>query len=109
MGIAVPFSVEGMISRGLPGWARLGRVAFRSAILFALGCAIVSAENGRVVISLDVLQLLALAYFFAALLYPARWQVRVLVAALLLAGYGLALALGPLPPHGQSAVEEAKT
>jgi predicted acyltransferase len=108
MGLAVPYSVEGMIARGLPAWARLGRIFVRSAALFAFGCLIVSAENGRPVISLDVLQLLGLAYFFAALLTPLKWQARVLIAAVLLAGYGLALNLVPLPPHGQPAFEETR-
>jgi predicted acyltransferase len=101
MGMAVPFSDEGMISRGMSGWARLGRIFIRTLILFFFGCLIVSAEQGTPTLSLDVLQLLALAYFFGSLLYPAKWQVRAAIAGVLLAAYGLALTMIPLPPHGQ--------
>ena len=106
MGLAVPFSVEGMIARGLSVWSRLARIFLRTVVLFFLGCVIVSAEQRTPTISLDVLQLLALAYFFGSLLYPTKWQVRTLVAGVLLAAYGLALAMIPLPPHNQPAFEE---
>jgi len=106
MGLAVPFSVEGMIARGMSLWARLGKISWRALALFMLGCLIVSAEAWRPILSLDVLQLLGLAFLFGALIYPVRWQMRVLIAAVLLTGYGLALTLIPLPPHGQPAFEE---
>jgi len=100
MGMAVPFSVEGMVARGMSWWRRFARILFRSFILFLFGCAIVSAEQGSITISLDVLQLLALAYLLASLLYPLHWPARACIAGVLLAGYGLALTMIPLPPHG---------
>lgn len=108
MGLAVPFSVEGMIARGMSGWARLVRILVRTVVLFFFGCLIVSAEQGTPIFSLDVLQLLALAYCFGSLLYPLRWQSRAAIAALLLAGYGTALTMIPLPPHNAPAFEETK-
>ena len=108
MGLAVPFSVEGMVGRGMSGWARFARILVRSAVLFFFGCLIVSAEQGTPVLSLDVLQLLALAYLFGSLLYPAKWQVRLAIAGLLLAGYGLALTMIPFGAHNQASFEETR-
>ncbi len=106
MGLAVPFSVEGMIARGMSGWRRFCRILVRSTVLFIFGCLIVSAEQGSLMISLDVLQLLALAYLFASILYPLDWRVRTVIAGLLLASYGLALTMIPVPPHGYPVFDE---
>lgn len=106
MGLAIPFSSQSMITRGMPLWARVGRVLLRTATLFLLGCLLVSAANWRPTFSLDVLQLIALAYFFGWLLYPLRWPWRLALASLLLVGYGMALLMVPLPPDNRPAFEE---
>lgn len=108
MGLAVPFSMDGMAAKGMGTATRMGRVLFRAAALFALGCLIDSVQAGSFVIGLDVLQLLGLAYLFAALFYPLHWQARLIVVAALLAGYGLALTLIPYPPAGKPMFEEGR-
>ncbi len=102
MGLAVPLSMRAMESRGMSARTRFGRTFVRSGVLFLFGCLIVSAQLWKPTVSLDVLQLIALAYFCGTLLYPARWLVRLCLAGLLLAGYGLALALFPQPSFSES-------
>lgn len=97
MGLAVPLSLRSMVSRGMSARTRFARILVRSAVLFLFGCLIVSSELWKLTFSLDVLQLIALSYFFGTLLYPTRWLIRLCVAGGLLAGYGLALTLFPQP------------
>lgn len=106
MGLAVPLSMRSMIAKGMSSVERIFRISTRSVVLFILGCLIVSAQLWKPTFSLDVLQLIALAYFFGTLLYPLGSAGRLCVAALLLAGYGLALSLFPLPPQGKPSFEE---
>lgn len=108
MGMALPFSMQSMIKRGRSKADIFVRVLIRTAALFFLGCLIDSIERGRPVLGLDVLQLLGLAYFFASLLYPLRWQVRLSVAALLLGAYGAALVLIPVPSAGKPVFQETQ-
>ena len=107
MGLAVPLSMRSMVSRGMPAGQRIARILIRAALLFVFGCMIVSAQLWKPTFSLDVLQLIALAYLFGTLLYSTGWRGRIIIAALLLAGYGLALALIPLPPQGRPSFEES--
>jgi len=102
MGLAVPLSMRAMEKRGMSAKTRFERILLRSGVLFLFGCLIVSAQLWKLTFSLDVLQLIALAYFCGTLLYPMRWVVRLCVAGLLLAGYGLALALFPHPALSES-------
>lgn len=108
MGLALPFSMQSMAKRGWSKREVFVRILLRTAALFFLGCLIDSIQRGRPVLMLDVLQLLGLAYFFGSLIYPLRWQPRMAVAALLLAGYGAALVWIPVPSAGKPVFEETQ-
>ncbi|MES2459088.1 MAG: heparan-alpha-glucosaminide N-acetyltransferase domain-containing protein [Armatimonadota bacterium] len=107
VGVAIPFSANGTRERLLPRWRRGVNVIQRSALLFGIGLLLESSLQKQPVFSLGVLQLIALAYLVGRSLYriPTLW--RTIVAALLLAGYGAALTLIPVPgaPPGEFSPE----
>ncbi len=106
VGVAIPFSLAGFRSRGLPAWRYDLRVVARMLALVFLGCLIQSAIEKRPVFCLGVLQLIGLAYMVGALLADLPVGRRLLIAAMMLAGYGLALQYIPLPALGAPAFEE---
>ena len=75
------------------------RVAWRCVVLFLLGSLRESVKlNAPYLVELSsALQPIAIAYFAAFLLVRKSWQVQAAVAAGILAGYGLVLALVPGP------------
>jgi predicted acyltransferase len=102
VGISIPFSVPGMIARA--GRARaIKRIVIRSVILFLLGVLYMGgvAQGFKNVYFAGVLHRIAVAYFFAALLF-CFLQSRNLVAvcAGLLVGYWALMTFIPVPGVG---------
>lgn len=100
MGVAIPYSRASALRRGFGGWRYELRLLRRVALLFLLGLGLTSLQAGRPVFALDVLQLLALAYWLGAWLYDLPPLRRILLALLLLLGYGAAILLVPVPGVG---------
>ncbi|APD10487.1 MULTISPECIES: DUF5009 domain-containing protein [Thermus] len=106
MGAAIPFSREGALRRGVSPLAYELRLLRRVALLFLLGLGLTSLQAKRPVFALDVLQLLALAYWVGAWLYDLPPLRRTLLALLLLGMYEAALLLVPVPGVGKGVFRE---
>jgi len=106
VGVAIPYSYASARRRGVPVWQYDLRVLGRSLTLVALGCFIDSAMIRALYFDLGVLQLIGLAYLVSALLYELPVSRRLLLAALLLAGYWWLLKWMPVPGHGFVFTEE---
>jgi len=108
LGAAIPYAHASFVKQNLPIWRYLQRIMFRSALLFGFGLFLTSALAHTPVFALGVLQLIALAYLVAALLYLASPQpiTLLLLAALLLVGYWGAIRLIPVPGLGPGIFEE---
>ncbi|GGR79628.1 heparan-alpha-glucosaminide N-acetyltransferase domain-containing protein [Deinococcus sedimenti] len=104
-GAALPFSQAAMTRAGLSGAARTRRLLERAALLYLLGAFETSVTTHHLTLGLGVLQLIALATLFAALLGDLRSRARLLIAALLLAGYAAFLKLG-VHPGGIGVISE---
>lgn len=108
MGASIPYSASSFARLGLPAWRFYARVFSRSALLFALGLFLTSSLAHTPVWALDVLQLIALAYLLAAVLYrlaPPAGALLLLGGALLL-GYWAAIRFVPVPGVGPGIFEE---
>lgn len=90
VGVAVPFAWASH-QRKTPGYGRwLGKAVGRAVALVLLGCFIDSSIAKQPIFDLDVLQLIGLAYFVGAVLYPLSVGVRVTLAfVFLFAHWGL--------------------
>lgn len=106
MGVAIPFSRKGFLARGGPEWAYEVRVLRRVALLFLLGLGLTSLAARRPVFALDVLQLIALAYWLGAWMYDLPPLRRGMLALLLLLGYQAALLFVPVPGVGRGTYTE---
>lgn len=108
LGAAIPYAHASFQKQNLPTWRYVYRVLYRTLILFGLGLFLTSSLAHTPVFALGVLQLIALAYGVAALLYLAlpRPSTLLLLAALLLVGYWGAIRLVPLPGVGPGIFEE---
>ncbi len=94
-GAALPYSQAAMQRAGVTGWALYRRLLSRAALLYLMGAFVTSVTQHTLMLGLGVLQLIALSTLGAALVagWRRRWQLA--LAALLLLGYGLFLALAP--------------
>ncbi|WP_243026972.1 DUF5009 domain-containing protein [Thermus albus] len=97
MGTAIPFSRAHARRKGMPEWRYELRILRRVTLLFLLGLGLTSLQAGRLVFALDVLQLLALAYWMGAWFYDLPPLRRTLLSLLLLGGYGAAILVVPIP------------
>ncbi|QWK21467.1 heparan-alpha-glucosaminide N-acetyltransferase domain-containing protein [Thermus antranikianii] len=100
MGAAIPFSRASALRRGVAEWLYELRILRRVVLLFLLGLGLTSLQMGRWVFALDVLQLLALAYWLGAWLYDLPLLRRTLLALFLMVAYGAAILLVPVPGVG---------
>ncbi|MDX2008051.1 MAG: DUF5009 domain-containing protein [Meiothermus sp.] len=110
MGVAIPRTASSPEGQKLPRWHRVRRILTRTALMFGLGLFLTSALARTPVFALGVLQLIALAYCAAALIYLASPRPAFLcgAAALLLVGYWAAIRLVPVPGVGPGVFEEGR-
>jgi predicted acyltransferase len=107
-GTAVPFAFQSARKRGAIGWEWAKRALSRTVWMFLLGCLVTSAVAHRPILSLGVLQLIALASLVGAVAYPWPTSVRVIIALALLVGYWALLRFYPVPNIGAGVFEETK-
>lgn len=105
-GLSLPFSYRSAVRRGVSYGAWVRKAVTRAIGLLVLGMVLDSAIMHEATYGLGVLQLIGLASLVAALLIPLRPVGRGLVAAGLLAAYGAALALIPVPTVGRQVISE---
>jgi predicted acyltransferase len=107
MGVAIPLSAAGQGPSGhLDPRRLLLKVFRRAAVLVALGILLVSLENHRMIVGMDVLQLLGLAYLVGALLSWMPTWARLAASGVLFAAHWALLALVPVPGYGAGVFEE---
>ena len=108
VGVAIPFSLPRIIERhGRVGAVR--RVVVRSVVLYLLGILYMGGvANGWANVYLaGVLHRIAVAYFFAGLLFCfLRPRTLAIVAAALLVGYWALLTFVPVPGIGRASYEQ---
>lgn len=110
VGVAIPFSVPGMIRRRGHACA-VRRIVFRSILLFLLGIFYMGGvrDGFKNVYLAGVLHRIAVAYFFAALLFLVlNTRLLVLTTILLLASYWALLTFVPVPGFGHASYEQGK-
>jgi predicted acyltransferase len=107
-GTAMPFAFQSARKRGTVGieWAK--RAFSRTVQMFLLGCLVTSAVAHQPILSLGVLQLIALASLVGAVAYPWRTSVRVGIAVALLVAYWALLRFYPVPNVGAGVFEETR-
>ena len=108
MGAAIPYAAASFDKQKLPLWRRILRIFTRSSLMFAFGLFLTSALARSPVFALGVLQLIALAYCVAALIYLISPKPAFLfsAAALLLLGYWAVIRFVPVPGAGPGIFEE---
>ena len=110
VGVAIPFSIPKLIEREGKG-AAVKRIFIRSVILFLLGIFYMGgvANGFKNVYLAGVLQRIAVAYFFAALLF-CFFKPRMLLALtiLFLFGYWALMTFVPVPGIGGASYEQGK-
>lgn len=104
IGVSIPFSFAKRLARGDGKLRILGHALLRAAILILLGMTIngnlLSLDPAKFQLTYSVLQMLALGYLVASVLFLSMrlgWQVVATVAMLL--GYWALLAFVPVPGH----------
>ncbi|MBX7245221.1 MAG: heparan-alpha-glucosaminide N-acetyltransferase domain-containing protein [Candidatus Sumerlaeaceae bacterium] len=97
MGCALPYARASRLNRGVSRREFFFGVLRRAFLLFVLGCIIDSSVSKRVVIGMDVLQLLGLSFLVASFIYELPRAARYTVAAVFLAAYWALLRFLPLP------------
>ena len=97
VGLSIPFSFRSFRKTSLPAWRMDLRILFRSTILFGLGCLINHLIEPKLFLSLGVLQLIGMAYFIGAIVYDLPISRRLIIATILIVGYGLAVLFLPIP------------
>lgn len=106
VGVAIPFAAASFRKKNLPSWRYDLKVIQRSILLFGLGLLIVSSIARRPVFALDVLQLIAMAYLVAALLYNLPTHRRGMIVGSSLLAYWAAIRYLPVPGVGRAIFEE---
>jgi predicted acyltransferase len=91
VGVAIPYAMASLRRKGVPAWRVDLKILSRAALLVLFGLLIDSSIQHRPVFTLGVLQTIGLAYLIAALLYELPFTRRLLIAGIMLAGYGAAL------------------
>jgi predicted acyltransferase len=108
VGLAIPFSYASFLKKALPWYKYAIKVIQRMALLVFLGCVLESAIAKRLLIGLDVLQIIGLAYMVGALLYGFSLELRLSVALLFLVGYTAAIKYFVVPGLGPGMFKETK-
>lgn len=108
VGVALPYSASSFHKK-TPGFLPYFKKAFqRMVILLCFGILIDSSISKRLVIGLDVLQLIGLAYFVGAMIYELSEKKRWCIAGIFLIGYWILLRFVPIPGVGAGFFEEDK-
>ena len=108
VGISLTYSFARRVERGDSRGALLRKIAARSLAIFAIGLALnfIPRFDPATVRIPGVLQRIAVAYLFAALIYVSTGpRARVWIAAGLLLAYWLAMTLVPVPGYGAGVLE----
>jgi len=100
VGVAVPYASASRKKKGLTSGQYILKSAGRMLVLIFLGCLIDSSIARRPMFTIDVLQLIGMAYFVGALLYelPVYW--RIPIAAVFLLAHWSAIRFVPIPNVG---------
>jgi predicted acyltransferase len=110
VGVAIPFSVPGMIQRRGHAYA-IRRIVFRSVLLFLLGIFYMGGvrDGFKNVYLAGVLHRIAVAYFFAAILFMVlSTRPLVFTTIALLVAYWALLTFVPVPGIGAASYEQGK-
>jgi predicted acyltransferase len=108
VGVSLTYSFARRIERGDSRGVLIRKIATRSIAIFAIGLALnlIPRFDPHTVRISGVLQRIAVAYFFAALIYvTTRPRARAWIAAGLLIAYWLAMTLVPVPGYGAGVLE----
>lgn len=108
VGVAIPFSASSFKKSGAAAWLYDLRAARRTIFLVFLGCLIVSIKANKPIFSLDVLQLIGLAYFVGAILYDLPVYRRAFIAALFLLFHWVAIKYLAIPNVHAGVFEESQ-
>ena len=108
VGVALPFAKASRLARGTSRPAYYAGAFRRMAMLMLLGWLINSSGARRIVIGLDVLQLIGLAYLVAALLDDLPRPARAAIAAGFLLWHWVLLRFIPFPGIGAGSFEEGR-
>ncbi|MBC7187567.1 MAG: DUF5009 domain-containing protein [Calditrichaeota bacterium] len=95
VGVAIPFSYAACKARDGTRGAYVVKALRRAVVLVLLGIVLVSSIARRVVVGLDVLQLIGLAYLVGALAYPLSPRLRATLMVLLLVAHWVLLSFVP--------------
>jgi predicted acyltransferase len=107
VGIAIPFSVASAAKKGITNWRYALKVVKRIAILLALGAILDTSGDWRITwFSIGVLQTIAIAYGFGALLYDLSGHRRLTLAGLGLVAYWACIKYLPIPGEGVGLFQE---
>jgi predicted acyltransferase len=104
IGAAIPFSLGKRLARGDKPLRIYGHIVLRTVILVVLGMmvngSLLTYDPAKFELSYSVLQMLALGYLVASILFlNLRIPGQILVTLLMLAGYWALLAFVPVPGH----------
>jgi len=108
VGVSLVLSFAKRRARGDTRRALIGKIAWRSALIFLIGLGLnfIPRFDPATVRIPGVLQRIAVAYFFAALIYVSTTaRTRAWVAGGLLIAYWLAMTLIPVPGYGAGVLE----
>jgi len=108
VGVAIPFSYAAFIKKGIPSWRYDLKVIQRTVLLVMLGCLIDSSIVKHPIFTLDVLQLIGLAYMIGTMLYVLPLFRRILIAGVFLLFYWFAIKFIPVPGVGIGIFEETR-
>jgi predicted acyltransferase len=108
VGVAIPYAAASRKTRGESYWRFVPKVFGRAITLVLLGCLIDSSAQHKPVFDLNVLQLIGLAYFVGALIYPIPPLLRGIVAAALLGAHWYILKHLPQPGAATGTFNEAQ-
>lgn len=108
-GTALPFSLAAARGAGLTGARLVGKLLSRAALLFLVGCFLVSVVQHSLFLGLGVLQLIALASLLGGLTgaLPLWW--RLALALGLLLGYDTLIRFVPLPDGSVGVFQEGRS
>jgi predicted acyltransferase len=108
VGVAIPYAVASARRKGISTRRQYLKALGRCVTLVLIGCLIDSSIVKRPVFDLGVLQLIGLAYFFAAVLYAASAPIRLVVATALLLSHWALLRFVSVPGAGAGVFSESQ-